>query len=154
MSRVINILLIIILFSSCTMLKNINTTDLNGQKWIIVRQIGPATGSGNTWIFLPDNCFIETSWYSGGAYFINHYSGTYVYDADNKVVFLKYNKDLLLKNALKKRLALNITTKDTSLTVTDGWKKPKENPSKNKQSLKIHDILFEDYTFKIDIIDK
>jgi len=154
MRKVSQILLVIILFSSCAMTKNIRTAELRGQKWSVLREISPGTGSGNSWTFLSGNRFIEIDWYAGGAYWTHHYTGTYLYDQDHKTVFLKYNKHPHLKNVLKKRLALKITATDTILTVTNGWKKPKEDLQNIKHSLKIHDTVFENYIFKIEIIDK
>lgn len=136
------------------MSKNIKTVELKGQKWSIVREISPGTDSGNSWTFLPNNRFTEIDWYSGGAYWIHHYTGTYWYDTDHKTVFLKYKKHPYLKNVLKKCLALKITATDTILTVTNGWKMPKEDLPNIKQNLKIHDTVFENYTFRIERIDK
>lgn len=136
MKKTINISLIIILFSSCAMPKKINTAVLEGQTWSVVSEIGPGTGSGNSWKFLPKNRFTETDWYSGGAYWTHHYTGNYFYDADNKAVLIKYDKHPYLKHVLKKRLSLKITENDTILIVTS--------------NLKIHDTVFRNYTFKIE----
>ena len=132
------------------MIKNRHVTSLEGQKWSIVSEISPGTGSGNSWTFLTNGRFTEIDWYSGGAYWVHHYTGTYFYDADNNNIFMKYDKHPYLKNAVKKLLSLKITKNDTILTVINGWKKTKEIPSNNKQSLKIHDTVFNKYTFKIE----
>lgn len=150
MIKIIFILFLGILLSRCAMLENINKAVLDGQKWSIVNEIGPGTGSGNSWIFLPGNRFKEQDWYSGGAYWIHHYTGTYVYDADRKTVFLNYDRHPYLKHISKKRLDLKITEKDTVLTVTEGWKKPIERPSNSNHNLKIHGSVFRNYTVKIE----
>lgn len=144
MKKIINISLVITLFSSCSMTKNVKTPVLEGQKWIFSREISPGIGSGNSWSFLPNGRFTEIDWYSGGAYWTHHYSGKYFYDEDNKTVFIKYDKDKAphLKNILKKQLSLKFTENDTLLTITNGWKKPKEISFNAKQSLKIQNTVF------------
>ncbi|RZL37633.1 MAG: hypothetical protein EOO96_04670 [Pedobacter sp.] len=109
MKKVSQILLVIILFSSCAMTKNIRTAELKGQKWSVVREIRPGTGSGNSWTFLSDNRFTEIDWYAGGAYWTHHYTGTYMYDTDHQTVFLKYNKHPYLKNVLNENETINNT---------------------------------------------
>ena len=98
----INISLIIILVASCTMTKiNKNTNSLEGQRWLYEKEFAPGTFRGTTWEFLPNNQFIGKSWYSGGVYMENLFSGSYYYDATDRTAFLKYKRYLNLKNVLK-----------------------------------------------------
>ena len=148
--------LIIILLSSCTRPRPQKIiSSLEGQKWSFAREITTGVGSGDSWTFLPDNRFIGTNWYSGGAYWTHHFSGTYHYDAERKTVFLKYDKNKIshLKKSLKQQLNLKISENDTILIVTDGWKNSREVlPNFDQKQLRSPNVTMEKYVFKIEHI--
>lgn len=154
MKKMVNISLIFILLSSCTMTKIHKYTDsLEGQKWTWgERMVSGVAAWGNSWTFLPNNKFTATSWYSGGAYWTDNFSGTYYYDAESKTAFLKYdkNKNTAIKEIHKQQLNIKIIEKDTTIIVTNSWKKAKEVlPNFDQNSLKSSDFLLENSKFKI-----
>lgn len=155
MTRVITFLIVIFLFSNCTVIKNTDNILLEQQRWTLEKTINTGLSLGKSWTFLPDNNFTEKEWYSGGAYWIHHYSGKYFYDANRKAVFLKYNKgeSQSLKKIRKRRLDLKIAENDSILTVTDGWKTPKGNSSNITQIPAFQNITG-NHTFKTERIEK
>lgn len=143
-----NTAFLIILCSGCAMNKNRNTALPMEQKWTFSREVSLGTGSGNSWSFSPNGRFTEVEWYSGGGYWTHHYSGTYFYDADNKTVFIKYDRNKAPH--LKKRLSLIITENDTTLRIACGWKPTKKISLHDQQCAKINKAPLGKYTFKIE----
>lgn len=116
----------IILVSSCTMTKSINSS-LEGQRWIWSKELKNAgVSTGNSWIFLSNNRFSEKSWYSGGAYFTYNYTGTYYYNADNKTVFLRYDKEQTNPpKFIRSCIQLTVIDNATIPVFYNSWKKIK-----------------------------
>jgi|GEM_PF-4030826 len=134
------------------MTKNVNSTNLEGQRWTFEKMINGGIGLGNSWTFLPNNRFTEIEWYSGGAYWRHHFSGKYYYEANSKTVFLEYDTDKAphLKRAIKQQLNLIISENDTILSIGIGWGKTKETSSDIQHNLKIHNTIIGNSTFKIE----
>lgn len=152
MKKLIYISFIICLLSSCKTKERIYKHELEGQEWIFIND-NQCFYVMQSWNFLSNNRFEAIEFYSGGASWKHHFSGSFYYNTLSKTVFLEYDRNELLKEdhqkSRKKMLKLKISKNDTIPIIKDVWKRTNKDTIFNNNFLAIQSLKFGESTFKI-----